>query len=235
MYRSSVVLLALLLGVFTASAQTAMKVPDAQDWGTMRLPKEQFVEAELPIENIAKSGVLKILEVKPGCGCTKTDPDKWELNPGEIAKVKIKLNLTPSQSGPIVKTVTIKGLHGADTLVKVVMLKVNLERVLLVGPSTFVSFNDAAIGAESSMPMTLENPSNSPVKLSKVTVDGMIKVDLPEGTVIGPREKRELIVRCTPDKPGQIYGAVRFTVSGNGDDEEFILQAYGNVLKVAGK
>lgn len=235
MFRSAVLTLAFVVGVLCASAQSAMKVPDAQDWGTMRLPKEQFVEAELPIENVAKSGVLKILEVKPGCGCTKTDPDKWELKPGEVAKVKIKLNLTPSQSGPIVKTVTIKGLLGSDTLVKVVMLKVNLERVLLVGPSTFVSFNDAAVGAESSVPMTLENPSNAPIKISKVIVDGMIKADLPDGTVIGPHQKRELIVRCTPDKPGQIYGSLRFTVSGNGDDEEFVLPAYGNVLKVAGK
>lgn len=235
MYRSAVLILVLLVGVLSASAQSAMKVPDAQDWGTMRLPKEQFVEAELPIENVAKSGILKILEVKPGCGCTKTDPDKWELNPGEVAKVKIKLNLTPSQSGPIVKTVTIKGLHGSDTLVKVVMLKVNLERVLVVGPSTFASFNDAAMGAESTVPMTLENPSGMPIKISKVAIDGMIKADLPEGTVLGAREKRNLIIRCTPDKPGQIFGTVRFTVSGNGDDEEFIIQAYGNVLKVAGK
>ncbi|MBK6292340.1 MAG: DUF1573 domain-containing protein [Ignavibacteria bacterium] len=235
MFRTALVILAFVVGVLAATAQSAMKVPDAQDWGTMRLPKQQFVEAELPIENVAKSGILKILEVKPGCGCTKTDPDKWELKPGEVAKVKIKLNLTPSQSGPIVKTVTIKGLLGSDTIVKVVMLKVNLERVLLIGPSTFVSFNDAAVGAESTVPMTMENPSNTSIKISKVIIDGMIKADLPDGTVLGPREKRELIVRCTPDKPGQISGSIRFTVSGNGDDDEFIVQAYGNVLKVAGK
>ncbi|MBK7031927.1 MAG: DUF1573 domain-containing protein [Ignavibacteria bacterium] len=235
MFRTALVILAFVVGVLAATAQSAMKVPDAQDWGTMRLPKQQFVEAELPIENVAKSGILKILEVKPGCGCTKTDPDKWELKPGEVAKVKIKLNLTPSQSGPIVKTVTIKGLLGSDTIVKVVMLKVNLERVLLIGPSTFVSFNDAAVGAESTVPMTMENPSNTSIKISKVIIDGMIKADLRDGTVLGPREKRELIVRCTPDKPGQISGSIRFTVSGNGDDDEFIVQAYGNVLKVAGK
>lgn len=225
----------LFIGALTLHAQDVMKVPESQDWGTIRLPKELYVEAELPIQNVAKSGMLKILEIRPGCGCTKTDPDKTELQPGDIAKVKIKLNLTSSQGGPIVKTVTLRALHGVDTLVSIVYLKVNLDRVLTIGPSTFVSFNDAAVGTETSKTITMDNPSNESVTIGKVTVDGDLTTDLVEGAVIAAHTKRDVLIRLTPSKPGQIFGSVKFTANSGGYDEEFLLPAYGTVIKMAGR
>ena len=235
MIRYSILATAVLLGFTLSSAQSVMSVPEAQDWGTIRLPKQLYGEAEVPIKNDAKSGMLKILEVKPGCGCTKTDPDKTELQPGETAKVKIRLNLTSSQGGPLVKTVSIRALHNVDTIVKIVYLKVNLERVLTIGPSTFVSFNDAAVGAESVSTVTMENPSDMPITVKNLTVDGDIKVDLADGSIVAPHSKKEVKISLTPSKPGQIYGSLKFTASGNGADEEFLLPAYGTVTKVANK
>ncbi|MCX6139478.1 MAG: DUF1573 domain-containing protein [Candidatus Kapabacteria bacterium] len=235
MVKYAIIASALLIGVLSLRAQDVMKVPETQDWGTIRLPKGLFVEAELPIENVAKNGMLKILEVRPGCGCTKTDPDKTDLQPGETAKVKIKLNLTSSQGGQIVKTVTIRALHGADTLVKIVYLKVNLDRVLVIGPSTFVSFNDAAVGAETTRLVTMDNPSGTSVTIGKVTLDGDVKTDLVEGAIIAAHTKRDVAVRLTPSKPGQVYGSLKFTANSSGYEEEFLLPAYGTVVKVAEK
>lgn len=242
MTKSIHLFLTMLIGILCASSQVAsaqdnqaMEVKAEQDWGTIRLPKEHFVEATIPIRNVASKGLLKILEIKPGCGCTKTDPDKTELEPGETSTVKIHLNLSPSQSGPMVKTVAIKGLHGNDTIMKFVLLKVNLERVLLITPSTFVSFNDATIDVESSAVVTFTNPSLSSITISKVAIDGMITANLPEGSILAPQATREVTIRVTPKEFGQIYGSVKFVVSGNGDDEEFVLPAYGVVNKAVSK
>ena len=118
---------------------------------------------------------------------------------------------------------------------KIVYLKVNLERVLTIGPSTFVSFNDAAVGAESVSTVTMENPSDMPITVKNLTVDGDIKVDLADGSIVAPHSKKEVKISLTPSKPGQIYGSLKFTASGNGADEEFLLPAYGTVTKVANK
>ena len=227
--------LAIVLATIGVSAQTAMKIADNHDWGTVRLPSVGYLETELTIENVAKTGMLKIIEIRPGCGCTKTDPDKTDLNPGEVAHVKVKLNVTASQSGPMAKSITIRGLHGVDTLTKIVMLTVNLDRVIHITPSTFISFNNAVIGAESSVTSSFENLSNVPVTITKVSIDGEVKTDLTENLVIAPHGKHDVTMRYTPKKAGQIYGAIHFTVSGNGDPEDFILPAYGQVTEEAGK
>lgn len=217
------------------AANSIMKIADNYDWGTRRLPAAGFLETELTIENIAKNGMLKIIEITPGCGCTKTDPDRTDLNPGEIAHVKVKLNVTPSQSGSMSKSIMIRGLHGTDTLTKVVMLQVNLDRVLHITPSTFISFNNATVGAESRVTSSFENPSDMPVTISKLSIDGDVKVDLKDNSVIAPHSKVDVTMSITPVKAGQIYGALRFTASGNGDPEDFILPAYGQVPTVPGK
>ncbi len=229
-FRTLITAVLVLMGTVGLQAQTAdptVRIPDTQDWGTMRLPKSQYLEAELPIENIATKGMVKIVEIKPGCGCTKTDPDKWELQPGEKATVKIKLNLTPAQSGPISKSVIIRTLHGQDTTTKVVMLKVNLERVLLIGPSSFAAFNDVPVGTKGTSTITITNPTTTPITLTDLTFNNGLGGDVTNGTVVKPNETRTVTLTYTPTSAGQIYGSLQFKATGNGDPEEFIISAYG--------
>lgn len=207
--------------------QGAMQVAGAHDWGSLRMPKSGYVETDLRIKNVATSGNLNIVEVRPGCGCTTAEPDKRSLAPGEEAIVHIKLNISPTQIGPLHKAVTVRTVHGTDTLSKVVTLKVDVQRMVNVTPAGYIAINNARVGQASTATVTITNPSTVPITLTKVVTEGSLKADLADNTVLAPSARLEVKVSLTPEKAGQFYGLLRFTATGNGDPEDMQLPTYG--------
>lgn len=234
-----VVVLTSLVASYTASAQVFaeafVSIPAQHDWGTMRLPSTLTLETEIPIVNIARKGDVRIVEIKPGCGCTKTDPDKTVLQPGDTARVKIRLNVTTSQTGLIQKNVQVRTAHAGDTLVSNVMLQVTLQRALTIGPSLFIPFNDAVAGRVATSELTFQNTSDAAVTIADLVYDQDVTSDLVPNEVIPARSTRTVRVSVSPKAPGQLYGGLRFIARGNGDDDSFNLPVYGMVTKVAGK
>lgn len=216
-------------------AEAFVSIPAQHDWGTMRLPSTLTLETEIPIVNIARNGVVRIVEIKPGCGCTKTDPDKTVLQPGDTARVKIRLNVTTSQTGLIQKNVRVRTAHAGDTVESNVMLQVTLQRALTIGPSLFIPFNDAIVGRVAISELTFQNTSDAPVTIADLVYDQDVSSDLVPNEVIPARSMRTVRVSVSPKAPGQLYGGLRFIARGNGDDDSFNLPVYGTVTKVAGK
>lgn len=217
------------------TAPSTVSIPTLHDWGTMRLPSTLYLDTEIPIVNTAKAGAVNIVEIKPGCGCTKTDPDRTVLLPGDTAHVKIRLNVTTSQNGMIQKNVRIRTAHMGDTVESNMMLQVTLQRALTIGPSLFIPFNDAVVGRRSTSEITMQNQSEVPVTIADLVYDQDVTSDLAPNEVIAPRSTRTVTVSITPKTAGQIYGGLRFVARGNGDDDSFNLPVYGTVTKVAGK
>ncbi len=241
MFRTTalVVILISLVAVHSTSAQNVapsfVSVPTLHDWGTMRLPSTLALDTEIPIVNIATSGTVNIVEIKPGCGCTKTDPDKTVLQPGDTARVKIRLNVTSSQIGQIQKNVRIRTAHNDDTVESNMMLQVTLQRALTIGPSLFIPFNDASVGRTATSELTFQNTSDAPVSIIDLVYDQDVTSDLKPLEVIPPHTTRTVTVSVTPKAPGQLYGGIRFIARGNGEDDSFNLPIYGMVTRVAGK
>lgn len=241
MFRTTAlfVVLTSLVAVHSASAQNVtpafVSIPTLHDWGTMRLPSTLALDTEIPIVNTAASGAVSIVEIKPGCGCTKTDPDKTVLQPGDTSRVKIRLNVTSSQIGQIQKNVRIRTAHFGDTLESNMMLQVTLLRALTIGPSLFIPFNDAAVGRTSTSELTFQNSSDAPVSIVDLVYDQDVTSDLKPLEVIPPHTTRTVTVSVTPKAPGQLYGGIRFIARGNGEDDSFNLPIYGVVTRVAGK
>jgi len=213
----------------SAQTKTALQVPNEYNWGTLRMPPDQKLYAELIITNGASDGTMRIVEVKPGCGCTRTDPDKWELKPGETSTVKITLNLSPSQSGAVLKSLMVTTVHNSDTLKKSVLLRADVQRALAIGPSMYVAMNDLIVDKESVATLTFENTSDNTVNLTNIQVPELFASNINDAQTIAPHSKREISVRCTPTKNGQVSGSLRFTASGNGEAEEFLIPIYGTV------
>ena len=55
--------------------------------------------------NTSKNQVVKIIDVKPACGCTAADYTKGNIAPGKIGFVKATFNA--AAVGPFTKTVTV--------------------------------------------------------------------------------------------------------------------------------
>lgn len=77
---------------------------DTHDWGTVKV-FESPLKTIITIKNTGNQP-LRVFEVKPSCGCTTAPLDKDILNPGETAKIDIKLDLK-GNVGAITKDVNI--------------------------------------------------------------------------------------------------------------------------------
>lgn len=233
-----------------ALAQPKLEVigGETYDWGKVKPPKEGHLEAEIKMKNVGDRS-MKITDVRPGCGCTKTDPDKFELAPGEVSTMKVKLNISPAQSGPIQKNITVswadldgnKALTamrtnntpipvGADTTVRsgYVWLKADVQRALMFTPSIYFSFNDLKVGQESSSKMEVTNNSDQDVVFSDWSTEGGIVSNQATRVTLKPGQKMEIIAKLVPSVKGNYTGGIKCKTS-HPDHADLDLKAYGFV------
>ena len=238
------------LAAGTVYAQPKLEIVGGEtyDWGKVKPPAAGHLEAEIKMKNIGDRA-LKLTEVKPGCGCTKTDPDKFELAPGEISTLKVKLNISPAQSGPVMKNITVswadlegnKALTsfranatpipmGADTAVRsgYIWLKADVQRALMFTPSLYFSFNDLKVGQESTSKTEVTNNTEQDIVFSDWTTEGGIVCNQATRVTLKPGQKLEIIAKLVPSAKGNYTGGVKAKTS-HPDHVEIDLKAYGFV------
>ncbi len=226
-----VLIIALFLAAATMSAQqpTFATITDKIEWGTLGVPEVGYLEGNMYITNTSKTGVVKIVEVRPGCGCTKVEQDKDELKPGEKATVKVRLNISPMQAGSVVKSISVRTALGTDTAMTSVMLSANIERLLTFSQGMYFAFGEVKLGTTTEKQLTFENHGTVPVTITDIKMDGPFKVDLKENTVIAPGAKHVIVATVEAAEPKQLNGAVTFTAKG-AKEEKFTLSGYGSVV-----
>lgn len=226
-----VLIIALFLAAATMSAQqpTFATITDKIDWGTLGVPEVGYLEGNMYITNTSKTGIVKIVEVRPGCGCTKVEQDKDELKPGEKATVKVRLNISPMQAGSVVKSIAVRTALGTDTTMTSVMLSANIERLLTFGQGMYFPFGEVALGTTSEKQITMENHGTVPVTITNIKMDGPFTVNLKENTVIAPGTKVVVVATVEGSQPKQLNGAVSFTAKGL-KEEKFTLSGYGSIV-----
>lgn len=208
----------------------ALFVKDVHDWGTVRPPKSGYVETDLVIRNQASEGELQIVDVKPGCGCTTAEPAKRALAPGEETTVHVKLNIAPTQNGPLQRNVTFRSVHGADTTVQTMSLKIDIARMLIVGPTGFVALSDAKVGIAAQGFVTLTNPGSTPIRIADIKAEDGLTVSLNDDVVLAPKEQRQLTVRFTPSSAGPFQRMLRFTARTGDETDDVQIPAYGTAV-----
>lgn len=215
----------------TAPTQPApfVTVTEKVDWGKVGVPEAGYLESKMYITNVAKSGIVKIVEIRPGCGCTKVTQDKDELQPGEKAEVTVRLNISPMQAGSVMKSISVRTALGTDTVMNSVMLSANIERLLTFPKGMYFAFGDIKVGSVSEKQITIENQGDVPVTITDVKTDGPFTVDLKNNTVIAPKAIVIVTALVEGAQPKQLNGAITFTAKG-AKEEKFILSGYGAVI-----
>lgn len=241
-----------LCGFTLAFAQPKLEVVGGEtfDWGKVRPPSTGYLEATIKMKN-AGSGRLKLIEIRPGCGCTKTDPDKMEMGPDEISSMNVKLNIGPAQGGPITKSITVTwgdeaGINARDEFHKsgklipegtdttshmaFLYLKADIQRPIMVQPSIYFAFADLKIGTASTSKLEILNNDDVPITFSDWTTDNGLIINQNGSVTVKPGEKFELIATLVPNQKGSYAGVVRCKTS-NKDNPTLEVHAYGNVLE----
>lgn len=234
MFRFTLSALAVLVGsALIACGQPKFEVigGETYDWGKVKPPKEGYLEAEIKMKNVGSGdGILKLVEIKPGCGCTKTDPDKTELAAGEVSTMKVRLNISPGQSGPLTKSITVRHSGGKDTSVAYLFLKADVQRALNISPNQFFSFQDMKVGQEATAKLELRNDDQSDIVISDIKADNGLVLNMKGTKTLKPGEKFELVATVIPQAKGSFNGKVSFKTN-HPDHASVDVMAYGMVME----
>jgi hypothetical protein len=241
----------------TTSATSAAPVPQSKlevvggetfDWGKTKPPADGHLEATIKMKN-SGTKPMKLVEVKPGCGCTKTDPDKMEVNPNDVSTMGVKLNISPAQTGPVTKSITIRWMDlaayeareafhktgkdipaGLDTAEQVafLFLKADIQRAVTVTPSLYFSFQDLEIGKTANATVTVTNNSEQNITFGDFTADNGLVINQSGKVTLKPQAKFDLTATLVPAMAGQYTAVVRCS-STHPEHAVLEIRAYGFV------
>jgi hypothetical protein len=127
------------------------------------------VSANFEFENVGDS-VLIIKNVSTTCGCTTTQLEKLEYQPGEKGTIPAKIN-SKGYSGKVTKTITVSTNDEANPYSRLKITgKVNLKDFaeLEMTPDT-LDFGKVEIGKTYSKKVTLKNPGNLDLEIMEIT------------------------------------------------------------------
>lgn len=217
---------ALLTAAMIAQPKLEIVGGDTHDWGKVG-PKESPLKATIKIKNVGTE-LLKITDVHPGCGCTKTaELDKKELKPGEIATTELSLNVGTT-TGDLTKSVTITS-NDATSPTKILYLKAHIVRPIQLS-SQYLVFNDLKVGLQSEAKLTVKNTSPNDITISDFEATNGLSINLKKPVVIKAGSEAELIAHVTPKEKGYFNGMVKMKTS-NTEVPTLDITAYGNVAE----
>lgn len=224
-------LVVLTFTTISAFAQPKIEIVggDKFDWGKVK-PKDSPLKTKVIVKNIGNED-LKILNVKPSCGCTAAPIDKNILKPYETATIDLSFNVG-DHPGVNSKTLTITSNDPVNGT-KIFRLQAEVVKPLTFSPAQYFTFPTLKVGTEAQSKITFENISGKEIKITNVKVStSELKINLPEGKVLKAGEKFDLIGKVTPNKAG--YFNCTVTMSTNHPDlSEITITGYGKVEESA--
>ncbi|RJP35891.1 MAG: DUF1573 domain-containing protein [Phycisphaerales bacterium] len=180
------------------------------DFGTVWASADNFIKHTFTIKNEG-DGLLKILSVKPACGCTLAGDHPDRLKPGESGEFPFKLKtetLAHAKDGKFSKAVTITTNDPEKPTLR--LLLEGTARFHVAAPA-LISFGTLKADVDTERTETITNNTDKPLKLTlpetKVTPESPFKYELvekEEGKVY------ELKVRTVPPlQEGRINGELK--------------------------
>ena len=199
-----------IIGSINAQPKLEIIGGDSYNWNKVT-PKESPLKGTIMIKNTGKERLL-ISNVRPSCGCTAVLLDTNQLEPGQIAKLDVKLNI-PNKPGPVVKTVFIASNDPLNPNVNL-YLKADVHVEIEVSPNQYFNFDDMKVGVETSSKVKLINHSTRSVTFTDFTITpDYVKVNLPKELVLKPDEEFEIVASVKPEKKGYFGCNVKMKTS----------------------
>lgn len=225
MKRYSAILIAFFVASFALFSQPKIEIVGGEtlDWGKVKLEDSPLTK-KVQIKN-AGTETLKILNVKPGCGCTTAPLDKTELGPGEIATMDVTLRL--SDGGQVSKSIRIQS-NDSEKENTMVILKADVFTPITVAPK-YLSFRNMTVGTESKAVTTITNNTEEPIKIKNIKLNPEdILININPETVLKPHEPLAIEVNITPKEPGRLHADILLETDHQGM-KQLHLTGWGNI------
>jgi len=198
---------------------------ETHDWGKVKA-KDSPLKAIVKLKNVGNE-LLKITDVHPGCGCTKTaELDKKDLKPGEIASTEISLNFGAA-SGPLTKSVAITSNDPSNPSITL-LLKADIIRDINLIPTSFFTFSDMVVGKQATATLFLQNNSSEDITITGASALNGVSLNVKKGTILKKGSKLEVIASIIPKVKGYYSTSCRIETS-HPDYLAMEIPAYGNI------
>lgn len=178
------------------------------DWGKIH-KTENPLTAKVKIFNDGDD-TLRILNVKPGCGCTTAPLDKKEIEPKGFAILDITLHL-PNHPGQITKTIAIY-TNDSNNLETFLFLKAEIIPPLKFFPDTKVLASNLLVGDTSSYKVIIQNLTETDIiiKEPKAEPEDEISSNLRPDIVLKPKDQYTIEIKVFPGNVGNFNGKIKF-------------------------
>jgi len=207
----------------------SLKVSELQ-WDFGYIPKGATVTHRFVLTNVGDKP-MKIVKVKPACGCTSAPLTKDELGPGESTDLDVVFN-SRGYTGKATKTVTI---NTDDSINPITTLQFTVDAggavpTLIFEPAD-VTFDSVAVGKKATKRLKITNNDIQAISLKVVEipsdlVDAKLKKDR-----IGIGDADELTVNLTNKNHTEGYFSKTLTLQVDGHvDYRVSLPVSGTVV-----
>lgn len=228
--RHTIISLAVFV-LFTSFAISQPKLEieggNTYNWGKVNY-KNSPLNAKIKLKNVGTE-LLKISEVKPGCGCTTAPLDKYDIAPGDFATLSVSLNIS-TYSGETVKSIRISSNdpQNGDTYL---FIKADVFRPVVVSPSNYLGRSTITIGKQEEFNFSLKNQTDKSIKVTSVEIMPKDAIcDIKVGDVLPSNQDKKYVVKYTAKKDDQrLNGSLK--IKTNDDDAgEIAIYFYGNIV-----
>lgn len=181
---------------------------DTYDWGKVRSVDEPL-KAKIRIYNDGED-TLKILAVRPGCGCTAAPLDKYNIEPNGFATMEVSL-LVPKSPGQHTKSILFRT---NDPLKEETYFYLKAEFVppLKFFPDSKVMASGLLIGDTALYKVIMKNTSGEEIIIKEPTTEpkDVISSNLKPDLVLKPEEEFTVEIKISPNNIGNLSGKVKF-------------------------
>jgi len=213
-----------------AIAQPKLEIEggDTYNWGKVNY-KNSPLKANIKLKNVGTE-VLKITEVKPGCGCTTAPLDKYEIAPGDYATLSVSLNIS-TYTGETVKSIRISS-NDPQNGDKYLFIKADVYRPIVVNPSNYLGRSSIYVGKQEEFNFSLKNQTEKNIKVTSVEIFPKDAIcDIKVGDILPANQDKKYVIKYTAKSNDErLNGSIKIKTD-NEDAGEVGIYFYGNIVK----
>lgn len=201
---------------------------DTYSWGKVNY-KNSPLKADIKLKNVGNE-VLKITEVKPGCGCTTAPLDKYEIAPGDFAKLSVSLNIS-TYSGETVKSIRISS-NDPENPDKYLFIKADVYRPIVVNPSNYLGRSSIYVGKQEEFNFSLKNQTEKNIKVTSIEIfPKEATCDIKVGDILPANQDKKYVIKYTAKASDERLNGSLKIKTDNEDVGEVGIYFYGNIVK----
>jgi Protein of unknown function (DUF1573) len=218
-------MLALCVGLLTASAQPKLKVEGGLKFDLGKIDRGTQAKKQLTLKNVGNEKLV-LGNVEVSCGCTGTVVSNKELNPGDTTSLLITFN-SKNFNGQVHKSVTVNS-NAADAPRTIIEFTATVIEDLAFSPMQFY-FKDAEVGRTSTATIVVKNESTKELMITGYHTElENFKITYPP-KAIAPGDTMSITAEFTPQKAVPVLSNGVFITTSSTTQSEVYIYVFGNV------